>query len=840
MSVRIHVPLRVAAVTAALAVVSVAAATPALAHGGDHVKVVNTETVQVYTSPTGEVQTRRVYEQLGLTGNGTVDLKNPISTDGLRNLDGFSSFSVKDGAQVTRTTVHGEKDLRSVSNYDRKLPLDVSVAYTLDGKSVSPGDIVGKSGHLQVRYTVQNVTAVPQQVTFPDGNGGTVTKTVQVPIPMVGSLSTTTPSSFSNVTSAEANMGGDGQGGTQLSFTMTLFPPIGSDTAVFGYSADITDGVVPRAEISALPVNPLASPTFKSAGDSYKGGADTGVELAQGATKIDTNLLKLRDGSANLLAGLIKLRAGADELHTGLADTAAPGAQQLADGASRLDGGLGQLNSGSKRLAAGTGELLIGADKLRGGAGRLDRGAGKMASGASDLSAGTGAALAGSQKLRGGLAQISAGLAQLSDTNVGLPTAKAGITQLKAGVDQLVAGFGDTSQPTTIIGGLTALSAGIGQLDGGAGQLHAGLTQLSGPTGLGAAKAGVDQVQGGLAAALAPGADIDKLIAGLTALSSTDALCPIATGCQNVASQLLAGAQQSKTNLSVANAGLQQVSGGLAQAIGAVNTQLAPGAAQLQAGAQSAKAGADQLVGGAGQAKAGLQQLSAGLDQLSVGIAGAVDGVLQLSAGSNDAFAGSSDLTAGLTKLDAGAGRLSGGANRLSNGASDLHAGAGRLDGGVRRLDSGAKDLSDGAGQASDGAGQLSDGANQLANGLGDAASGSGQIADGLKRAAGGAPKLVDGAQQLSDKGTKKLAAAGVDTAQSYGDMYATIKAGADRAQTEDMAFGAPKGALGLTAYDFIINGDDGETSRNLQRGLGGAALLAAGAGAFAFRRRRV
>ena len=66
---------------------------------------------------------------------------------------------------------------------------------------------------------------------------------------------------------------------------MTLFPPIGSTTAVFGYTADINDGVVPRAEISALPVNPLESPTFKTAAASYQGGADTGAKLTDGATR---------------------------------------------------------------------------------------------------------------------------------------------------------------------------------------------------------------------------------------------------------------------------------------------------------------------------------------------------------------------------------------------------------------------------------------------------------------------------------------------------------------------------------------------------------------------------
>ena len=137
-----------------------------------------------------------------------------------------------------------------------------------------------------------------------------------------------------------------------------------------------------------------------------------------------------------------------------------------------------------------------------------------------------------------------------------------------------------------------------------------------------------------------------------------------------------------------------------------------------------------------------------------------------------------------------------------------------------------------------EGPGQVADGAGQLADGLGDAADGSGKLADGLDQAAAGAPKIRDGAQQLSDEGTSKLVEAGQSTAQNYGEMYAVIEAGAERAQTEKMVYGAPEGAFGLAAYSYEIKGEDGEGSRNIARGLGGMAVLAAGAGAFAFRRR--
>ena len=125
-----------------------------------------------------------------------------------------------DGNQVATMTVDEER-VRSVSDYTGELPLEVTVEYYLDGERVEPGDVVGEDGKLEVKFIVKNVTGADQEITFDDGKGGTVTKTVNVPIPMVGSLSTVAPSTFTDVQSGQANMAGDGKGGTKLSFTMT-------------------------------------------------------------------------------------------------------------------------------------------------------------------------------------------------------------------------------------------------------------------------------------------------------------------------------------------------------------------------------------------------------------------------------------------------------------------------------------------------------------------------------------------------------------------------------------------------------------------------------------------
>ena len=87
MHTRRNLLLAGAAATAAL--LSLSSAAPALAASSD-VVVTDRETVQVYLTSTGDVKVARLYDQVTATGNGKVDLRNPVSTDGLRNLDGLS------------------------------------------------------------------------------------------------------------------------------------------------------------------------------------------------------------------------------------------------------------------------------------------------------------------------------------------------------------------------------------------------------------------------------------------------------------------------------------------------------------------------------------------------------------------------------------------------------------------------------------------------------------------------------------------------------------------------------------------------------------------------------
>ena len=468
---RITNSVRIGAALVLAPAVLVLASGPALA--ADNILISNTETVQAHLNADGTVQDARVYEQIALQGNGTVTIKNPVSTKNLRNLDGFGSFEVKDGNVISTQTVNGDQRLRSVSDYGKVLPLKVAVTYKLDGKTVDARDVVGKSGRLEVHYTVTNVTGKDQQVTYDDGTGKKVTETQNVVIPMIGSLTTVLPSGFTDVTSGEANLAGDGRGATQLSFNMTLFGPIGSSVSEFGYSATIKDGMVPDAVIAALPVSPLDSPSFKGGAASYKAGADSGVTLTAGAMKIDANLLKLRDGAATLIAGLIQLRDGAQKLNAGLAGQAAPGALALAGGASKLKSGAGQLAAGAGAAKAGSGQVATGSTQLAAGASKLYAGTGQLANAFKSPTGGVDLT-SGSAALASGIAQISAGLQQLSGVS-GLPTGLAGLQTLRAGLDHPVGAAGATD-PGGLLQGLQQIAAGLSVAQKGVGSVTLGVS----------------------------------------------------------------------------------------------------------------------------------------------------------------------------------------------------------------------------------------------------------------------------------------------------------------------------------------------------------------------------
>ncbi len=815
-------PLLIAGAATTAVLLSLSSAAPALA--ASEVVVTDRETVQVYMTPTGKVKVARVYDQITATGQGTVDIENPVSTDGLRNLEGLSGVDVEDGKAVTEITVDGEKRLRTVSEFDGELPVTIKPTFELDGDVYKdPEDLVGKSGDLKVTYRVENITGEPTTLTVKDGQGRDVERTVDVPMPLVGSLVTVLPKGYYSVASDQATISGDGRGGTRMTFTMTLLPPVGSAVAEFGYTARVEDVIIPRATVSIAVVQPLKNPSLSTAAASYQGGADTGAALTAGADEIDSNLLRLRDGAGELLSGLIQLRDGAEQLNDGLAGEAAPGANRLADGAGEAAAGAGRLADGLKDAESGSGELADGVGQIADGNQQLADGF-NSPTGAQDL-------VTGSQDLAAGLGLISGGLATLAGVE-GLPQAYSTTLALKAGVDKIIAGLGSASQSGTILNGLAQLSAGNAQLQAGMALVQAGVDQVA--SGLPTAKGGVDLIQAGLDAALASGGDIDQLSGGVSAARAllNNVTCDPAAqpGCgtalataKGTLDAVLAGIEGLdglRDQTEAASAGLGQVSTGLGTAITGLGTATTPGTIRF---------GIDQVIKGLAASATGLSQVTAGVNAVKLGLTnpncntakptdpanpcGIREGLTLLSNGLLAAVGGVTQLSAGAKKAATGSGDLADGIAEAGDGAEQLADGSQEASVGSRKLADGLATASSGSGELADGNRQIADGAGELAAGLDEAAAGSGLLADGLGEAADGAPQIVDGATRLSNEGTKLLVEAGNDTALEFGTNFAIIEAMADKTADGGLPYGAPDGATGSAAYSFELAAASNEGS---------------------------
>jgi putative membrane protein len=289
---------------------------------------------------------------------------------------------------------------------------------------------------------------------------------------------------------------------------------------------------------------------------------------------------------------------------------------------------------------------------------------------------------------------------------------------------------------------------------------------------------------------------------------------------QGVHAAICSGEPQPETD--AACAGLAGATSGTDQMSFKISEAFLPGVAAVRCGLDNPTGECSKRPG----LLQGLLQVQGGVDQLIVTIIQTVQGAIGTP--SSDPAA---TLRGGVAALSGGAGQLHAGGQTLSGGLSQLADGSRELAAGAGKLADGTGDLKAGAGKLADGNRKIAVGAGELATGLGDAADGSGQLAGGLAQAADGAPQIVDGAQQLSDEGTSLLVDAGKGTAADYGQKYALIEAGAERAEVEGMAYGAPEGARGMTAYSLELAGMDGEGSRNMARGLAALAVFGLGGG---------
>lgn len=278
------------------------------------------------------------------------DVTNLSTTDSLTAKDGAVRFSAQTGNfyyQGNMTTA--------------ELPWNFQITYTLDGKSVTPQELGGKSGALSIHF--QGRKNSKAAASFSDNYVMQVSLTLDNDI-------------CDNIQAPGATMADAGDG-TQLSFT--VLPGADAD---FTIEADVRNFSMSGFSIAAVPYSISVDMDGFDTGDltsQFSELTDAAQQLNDGAKELLDGIRKLNDGGSSVLDGSAQIQDGLSALSSnsqsivdasaqfsgalsaisaGLAQADLSGLSQL----SQLPGGLEQLSGALDQLSAGLSQLKAGFD----------------------------------------------------------------------------------------------------------------------------------------------------------------------------------------------------------------------------------------------------------------------------------------------------------------------------------------------------------------------------------------------------------------------------------------------------------------------------------------------
>lgn len=212
----------------------------------------------------GNVDITQLRTQMSVAGSGEAQFSVPVAEGGSpKNSTTLGSPEMSDGsAQYDITVDDGVKLLETSQSYDGDIPVTLSTSATLDGQPLKISEVAGKTGLVQLTYTIENTTSKSTEVKYKDVSGNEKTKTEEIPIPMAAQLSATFPgTSWSEVTSNKntAVISDNGSGGIQYSVTQPLVAeslPNSNPKQTIQIEARVENAVIPPVEIKTLVLGP--------------------------------------------------------------------------------------------------------------------------------------------------------------------------------------------------------------------------------------------------------------------------------------------------------------------------------------------------------------------------------------------------------------------------------------------------------------------------------------------------------------------------------------------------------------------------------------------------------
>lgn len=407
----------------------------------------------VYATLDGSGINKSAYVVNVLEGNAGETVQDFGAYEQVVNLTDTSELTQLSDS-VIATLPEGEFSYQG-SLSDAQTPWNISVKYFLDGQEISPNEVAGKSGHLEITIqTSQNTSVDPRYFE-------NYLMQITCTLPM------------ENTTEVKTDQGSIALSGSDVTVSFMVMPDKEDNVSL---SADVTNFEMSGISFAAIPFSmALDFPNTDSLVAQFDGlieGTEQlhagAQDLANGVDEVDSATKQVASGAAELAVGATQMTQGLQQYQQGLRDSADDAAssvseekiQQASDDYQQAVGvytaAFAQAYEGILSQYEGQGIPIT--DEIRQQA--LAQAAQKLAG--TDYQANMAnklenlttlvAAQGGSQGAAQALTDAAEGLGSLEDTSSllgGSASLGTGVQELASGLDQLAGGTGDLSEGTS-------------------------------------------------------------------------------------------------------------------------------------------------------------------------------------------------------------------------------------------------------------------------------------------------------------------------------------------------------------------------------------------------------
>ena len=579
----------------------------------DAKKVTKQESVYVNAGADGSVSKVTVSDWLKNSGAVSGGVKDRSQLSDIKNVKGEETFTQNGDALNWNTS---GADIYYQGTTEKKLPVELSITYKLDGQKMNPEDMLGKSGKVEIHVSYKNKSKATKTV------NGEKTQ-IYTPFVMVTGMILENDR-FNNIKISNGKVINEG----------TNSIVVGLGVPGLSESLDLKKS---QAKKLKSDFTVTADVEDFSMGNTFTYGSadlfgDLELKEATGLDDLEDKLDDMTDATAKLVKGSGELSDNMELFADKMGDLKSSVKTYQNTGVKKLTKGISKLAKNGPVLVKGVGDYVDGADTLADGTTAYVDGAGKIADGNIALYEAVKDLPGQLQTFDTGLTTYTQGVDQLgSKENIekvkgGAQAVAAGITTLNTSLEQLEQTYANNEKIIAALEGAAAqdpqLAAVVGQLKTVTAAQKQAITDLKNATGADSQlKTGADSLSTG----------VSTVMDSLGQLSANSESLRTASATLNKSMPTLVGSIKT----------LKEGS----ETLNKNNKKLTKGAKQLKKAGKKMNKSTKTL-------NKGMKKLNKGGKQLNKATVKLVDGVFQLEEASGKLDDGSQTLHSGMIQFN--------------------------------------------------------------------------------------------------------------------------------------------------------------------------------------------